>query len=247
MPAVTRSEKNVAEKNVAELFDDMADVFESFSGTLDSVERPMNRWMAENLPKGQRALDIGCGAGRYSVMLADLYDEVVGADPAPNMIDIAKRDRSRPNVSYQVRDAFDMTPEKDGLFDVVFAFSCVFHMAKPDVILPHLAALVAPGGALVIFDPERPDDYGQENWQVNYAFKVARMVYDMTADVAMAINVIRGFTHESWLALSERSVPFSREEFHREYSAVLPDVTFAENIFPGFFTACWQRPTGVNE
>ncbi len=229
-------------KNVIELFDDIADAFESFSGTLDSVEQPLNRWMAENLPKGRRALDIGCGAGRYSVMLADLYEEVVGADPAPSMIDIAKRDRPRPNVSYQVRDAFDMTPEKDGLFDVVFAFSCVFHMAKPDVILPHLAALVAPGGALVIFDPERPDDWGQENWQVNYAFKIARMAYDVTGKVETAISAIRAFTHESWLAISERSVPFNREEFRREYSAVLPGVTFEEDIFPGFLTARWQRP-----
>ena len=42
------------EKNVIELFDDMADVYESFSGTLDLVERPMSRWMTENLPKGRR-------------------------------------------------------------------------------------------------------------------------------------------------------------------------------------------------
>ncbi|MGH8422217.1 MAG: class I SAM-dependent methyltransferase [Pseudomonas fluorescens] len=231
-----------SEKNVIELFDDIADAFESFSGTLDSVERPMNRWMVENLPKGRRALDIGCGAGRYSVMLADLYGEVVGADPAPSMIEIAKRDRPRSNVSYQIRDAFDMTPEKDGLFDVVFAFSCVFHMAKPDVILPHLAALVAPRGVLVIFDPERPDDWGQENWRINYAFRVARIVYDVTGEVEMALNAIRVFTHESWLAISERSVPFNRAEFRREYSAVLPDVTFEDNIFPGFLTARWPRP-----
>lgn len=229
-------------KTVVELFDDMADAFESFTGGLVSVGQPMGRWMAENLPKGRRALDIGCGAGRYSVMLADLYEEVVAADPAASMIDIAKRDRSRPNVSYQIRGAFDMTPEKDGLFDVVFAFSCVLHMGKPDVILPHLAALVAPGGALVIFDPERPDDWGQENWQVNYAFKLARMAYDVTGKVEIAINAIRGFTHESWLAISERSFLFSREEFRREYSAALPDVTFPEDIFPGFLTAYWRRP-----
>jgi 2-polyprenyl-3-methyl-5-hydroxy-6-metoxy-1,4-benzoquinol methylase len=229
-------------KNVIELFDEMADVYDSFTGTLDSVERPMSRWMAENLPKGRRALDIGCGAGRYSVMLADLYEEVVAADPAPRMIDIAKRDRSRPNVSYQVRNALDMAPEQDGLFDVVFAFSCVFHIAKPTVILPRLAALVAPGGALFIFDPERPDDWGQENWQVNYAFKLARMAYDVTGEVETAVNVIRAFLYESWLAISERSVPFSREEFRREYLAVLPGVTFEEDIFPTYITACWQRP-----
>jgi 2-polyprenyl-3-methyl-5-hydroxy-6-metoxy-1,4-benzoquinol methylase len=229
-------------KNVIDLFDDIADSFESFSGTLDSVEQPLSSWMAENLPKGRRALDIGCGAGRYSVMLADLYDDVVGADPAPSMIAIAKRDRLRPNINYQVRDAFDMTPERDGLFDVVFAFSCVFHMAKPDVILPHLAALVAPGGALVIFDPERPDDWGQEDWQANYAFKIARMAYDATGKAENAINAIRTFTHESWLAITEQSVPFNRQEFREQYSAVLPDATFEEDVFPGFLTARWFRP-----
>jgi hypothetical protein len=40
-----------SEKNVIELFDDMADSFESFSGALDSAAQPMNRWMAENLQR----------------------------------------------------------------------------------------------------------------------------------------------------------------------------------------------------
>lgn len=228
--------------SIPELFDDMAELFDSFSGTLDSVERPFNEWMSDNLPKGRRALDIGCGAGRYTVMLADLYEEVVGADPAPGMIEIAKRDRSRPNVSYQIREAFDMTPEKDGLFDVVFAFSCVFHMAKPPVILPHLSALVAPGGALVIFDPIRPADHGEKDWQVNYAFKLARMAYDITKQIEISIKVVRGFTNKSWREISERSVPFSNEEFRREYSAVLPNVRIEENVFPEFITAYWCKP-----
>ena len=243
MSTTARSAKNASEKNVIELFDDMADIYDNFSGMLDSVERPMSRWMAENLPKGRRALDIGCGAGRYSVMLADLYEEVVGADPASRLIDIAKRDRSRPNVSYQIRDAFDMTPEKDGLFDLVFAFSCVNLVAKPEVILPHLAALVAPGGAFFIFNAERPDYWGQENWQVNYAFRSARIAYDLTGEVEAAVNAIRTFLNDSWLAASECSILHSREEFRREYSAILPGVTFEEDIFPGVLTARWRRLT----
>jgi 2-polyprenyl-3-methyl-5-hydroxy-6-metoxy-1,4-benzoquinol methylase len=235
-----------SEKNVVELFDDIADAYEGYTGVLDSVEQPMSRsmgrWMAENLPKGRRALDIGCGAGRYSVMLADLYGEVVGVDPASRLIDIAQRERSRPNVRYQVRDVFDMAPEKDGLFDVVFAFSAVFHMAKPGVILPHLAALVAPGGELVIFDPARPDDWGQEDWKINHAFRAARMAYDLTGRAEAAINAIRVFTHESWFAICERSVPLSCEEFRREYTAVLPGVSIEEDILPAVLTARWRRP-----
>ena len=236
------SQSSLPTKTIPELFDGMADLFDSYSGTMDSVERPFSKWMHENLPGGRRALDIGCGAGRYTTMLADLYEEVSGVDPAPNMIEIAKRDRSRSNVTYQVNDALSMTPEKDGVFDLVFAFSCVLHMAKPPVILPHLANLVAPGGALVIFDPERPADHGEPNWQVNYAFRLARMAYEITGQVEVSVNVLRGFTHSCWLEISERTVPFNGEEFRREYSAVLPGVTFEENIFPGFLTACWRKP-----
>lgn len=238
MPATPQSATTV------ELFDDIADLFDDFSKALDVVERPLGQWMAQNLPKGARALDIGCGAGRYSVLLADLYDEVVAADPAPTMIEIAERDRPHPKVSYQIRDAFDMTPERDGEFDVVFAFSCVFHMGEPARILPHLASLVAPGGALVVFDPERPADHGQPDWERNYAFSMARMAYDVTGQVDTAVAMLRAFTHPSWLEISQRNVPFSRAEFEREYAAALPGVRFTEQVFPGFMTAWWTRRAG---
>lgn len=230
-------------RSIIELFDDVAGVFDDFSKALDTVERPLSQWMAANLPKGGRALDIGCGAGRHSLVLADLYDEVVASDPAQAMIEIAKRDRPRSNVTYQVRDAFDMTPERDGLFDVVFAFSCVFHMAEPKVILPHLGALVAPDGELVVFDPERPPDYGQDGWEVNYAFSMARMAYEITGQIDTSISMLRAFTHPSWLEISQRNVPLSREEFRREYAAALPGVRFEDQVFPGFMTARWTPPT----
>ncbi|WP_326594730.1 class I SAM-dependent methyltransferase [Streptomyces sp. NBC_01803] len=227
---------------ITDLFDEIAELYEEFSGTLDSAENPLSEWMAAHLPKGRRALDIGCGAGRYTVMLAALYDEVVGADAAPAMIDIARRDRSRSNVDYQVRDAFDLTPAKDGLFDVVFGFSSVFLMGEPRVILPHLAALVAPGGAFVVFEPERPADYGQENWRINFAFTVARTAYEVTGRLESSINVLRLFSHRNWTEISERTAPMNGREFRREYTAALPGSTFMEHVFPGLLTAYWQRP-----
>ncbi|WP_059007787.1 class I SAM-dependent methyltransferase [Streptomyces specialis] len=229
---------------IAELFDEIAELYEEFSGTLDSAEHPLSEWMAAHLPRGRRALDIGCGAGRYTVMLAALYDEVVGADAAPAMIDIARRERPRPNVRYQVRDAFDVTPAKDGLFDVVFGFSSVFLMGAPRVILPHLAALVAPGGAFVVFEPQRPADYGDENWRINFAFQIARTAYDVTGRLESSINVLRLFGHRNWTEISERSAPMNGPEFRREYTAALPGTVFMENVFPGLLTAYWRRATG---
>jgi SAM-dependent methyltransferase len=231
-------------RTTIELFDDLADLFDEFSKALDTVERPLGAWMAANLPKGRRALDIGCGAGRHSLLLAELYEEVVAADPSPSMIEIAERDRPRPNITYQVRDAFDLKPEADGRFAVVYAFSCVFHMAEPAVILPHLASLVAPGGQLVIFDPQRPPDYGQEGWEVEYAFSMGRMAYELTGQLETAVSMLRTFTHPSWLEISRRNVPLSPEEFRQGYTAALPGVRIDDQIFPGFMTARWTAPAG---
>jgi hypothetical protein len=37
------------------------------------------------------------------------------------MIEVAERERSRPNIRYQIRDVMSLTPERDGRFDLVLA------------------------------------------------------------------------------------------------------------------------------
>lgn len=224
------------------LFDDVADVFDDFSKTLDMAERPLAEWMKANLQGGRRALDIGCGAGRHSVLLADMYDSVLATDVAPSMIEIAERDRSHPRVTYEVRDALDMGAATHGRFDLVYGFSCVFHMGPSATVLPRLAELVDAGGELVVFDPERPPDYGAEGWERDYAFTMARMAFDMTSDIDTSISVLRAFTHPSWIEISRRNVPMSRSQFEQEYTAALPGVQISDQEFPGFVTARWRRP-----
>jgi 2-polyprenyl-3-methyl-5-hydroxy-6-metoxy-1,4-benzoquinol methylase len=224
------------------LFDDVADVFDDFSKTLDMAERPLAEWMRANLRPGARALDVGCGAGRHSVLLADLYESVLATDVSPNMIEIAERDRRHPGVTYEVCDALDMNPDRHGRFDLVYGFSCVFHMGPPATVLPQLAELVGPGGELVVFDPQRPPDYGAEGWERNYAFAMARMAFDMTSDIVTSVSVLRAFTHRSWIEISRRNVPMSRSEFEHEYTAALPGVQISDQEFPGFVTARWRRP-----
>lgn len=241
---MTTTAGNQALNEIPDLFDELADLFDDFTRSLDSGEAPVTDWMTRQLPGGARALDVGCGAGRYSVMLADRYTEVLAVDPAENMIKIAERTRPRANVRYEVRNAYDLSPDKDGTFDAVFAFSCVFHMGPPAMILPHLSALVAPGGKLVIFDPDKPAGHGEEHWQTTYAFDIARTAYLVSGQIDSAIKALRLFLNESWQRISSISTPFSAEEFRQRYAAVLPGVTFEENVFPGFHTAIWQAPAG---
>lgn len=236
------SDAAIESLSTATLFDDVADVFDDFSKTLDMAERPLAEWMKANLRPGRRALDIGCGAGRHSVLLAELYGSVLATDVSASMIEIAQRDRPHAAVTYEVCEALDMSSDRHGRFDLVYGFSCVFHMGPPATVLPRLAELVGTAGELVVFDPQRPPDYGSDGWERNYAFAMARMAFDMTSDIGTSISVLRAFTHPSWIEISRRNVPMSRSEFEHEYQAALPGVRISDHEFPGFVTARWQQP-----
>lgn len=72
-------------------------------------------------------LDIGCGAGRFTIALADKVKEAVGVDVSPKMIEIAKKsakDRNLSNTYFEAGDWSAWDLEKAGFrekFDIVLA------------------------------------------------------------------------------------------------------------------------------
>lgn len=231
-------------RETAALFSDLAVPYDQFTRTLGMPNAPVTRWMEENLGTGRRALDIGCGTGRYTVMLAERYDEALGVDGAPGMIEFATKERARPNASYEVRDVFGVTPETHGQFDLVLAFSFVLHVGTPEVVLPHLRKLVAPGGRLLIVEPQRPPTWGEKGWQADLAFMSARAAYGATRDLDDAITALKLVLSPEWMQISEVSAPPTHEEFFEKYAAALPGAVVDEGgELLGFFTASWQAPS----
>ncbi|MGB6163158.1 MAG: class I SAM-dependent methyltransferase [Pseudonocardiaceae bacterium] len=188
----------------------------------------MNRWLDKNLGSGRRALDVGCGTGRYTVMLADRYDDVVGIDVAPTMIEIAERDRLRPNIRYQTRDVLSLRPEHDGRFDLVLALGCVVNVGPPKLVLGHLRNLVAKGGTLLLMEAMWEPGWGSRDWQVNFAFRTARAVWNATGDLEDVAAALQVVLHPTWLEMAGVAVPLAREDFLQEYSAALPGVIIEE-------------------
>lgn len=230
-------------RETAMLFSDLAEPYDRFTQTLGLPQASVSRWLDAHLGTGRRALDVGCGTGRYTVLLAERFDEVVGVDAAPGMIEFAARERARPNIRYQTRDVLTLTPEQDGQFDVVLAFSLVLHVGTPDVVLAHLRRLVAPGGHLIVVEPQRPPTWGQQGWQTDLAFMSARAAFEATGDLDAAATALKLVLSPNWLQISQVSVPPTREEFLREYSAALPGVVIDEGgELLGYFAASWRAP-----
>lgn len=133
-------------------FDQLADLYNRAS--MPDIEK--TRLIQTSLPTGlNRGLDIGCGTGRYSELLADRCDSVLSVDVSQRMIDIARESHARTNISYQVRGLFDVTNERDGTFDAILAMFVLHMFPSHDAALKHLTELLAPGGHLILMDGTR--------------------------------------------------------------------------------------------
>jgi ubiquinone/menaquinone biosynthesis C-methylase UbiE len=101
------------------------------------------------------ALDVGCGTGSMSRLLAQRSDLVIALDLSPAMIEISKeRSRSYSNIEFQVADALRWAFPV-GAFDCIVSVAALHHMAMGDVLLQMKRALKV-GGTLAILDLYEP-------------------------------------------------------------------------------------------
>ena len=108
---------------------------------------------------GQDALVVGCGYGADAELLARLGFRTTGFDFAPAAIAGARRQHPVSEVSYLVADVFDLPREWQGRFDLVVESLTVQSMPPEQhtVAAQRIAALVAPGGTLLVLATTRDE------------------------------------------------------------------------------------------
>jgi SAM-dependent methyltransferase len=94
-----------------------------------------------------RALDVGCGEGRFRRMLGSAGTAVTGLDPTLALI-AAARDRD-PSGCY-LRGRAERLPFRDRAFDLIVSYLTLIDISDIDAAIPEMARVLAPGGTLLI-------------------------------------------------------------------------------------------------
>jgi tRNA (mo5U34)-methyltransferase len=107
------------------------------------------------LPKdcrGLRVLDIGCRDGFFSFEMERRGAEVVAADyanPKSTGFGIAAEILGS-HLTYQVRNVYNVHPEKDGAFDVILFLGLLYHLRNPMLAIDCIRSVLKPSGLLFV-------------------------------------------------------------------------------------------------
>lgn len=107
--------------------------------------------------RGKRVLDIGCGSGGITALLAYAYgaSEVVGIDVEKPVCKAAKALAKRKGVASRVvikKVRPGPLPFPDGAFDVVFSKDSIVHIADKESLAREVFRVLRPGGWFVASD-----------------------------------------------------------------------------------------------
>jgi SAM-dependent methyltransferase len=117
---------------------------------------PVFERLSPNTPR-TRLLDFGCGVGRVTRVFARYFDEVVGVDVAPSMIEWARSlhaDCDR--CTFVLNRAPNLRCFPSESFSVVYSRIVLQHI-RPAIVegyIPELIRVLQPGGVLVFQLPE---------------------------------------------------------------------------------------------
>ena len=127
----------------------------------ETYERLMGRWSRSvgvqfldwlDLPKGLRWLDVGCGNGAFTEVLAAHVtpSELTGVDPSKEQIAFAKIREGAKLAQFRVGDA-QALPFSDGSFEVAIMALVISFVPDPAKAVSEMARVVRPGGMVAAY------------------------------------------------------------------------------------------------
>jgi SAM-dependent methyltransferase len=104
-----------------------------------------------------RALDIACGPGHITNLIAQTGASVIGVDLAPAMITLARQ--RYPALTFQEAHVEQLPFDADTFYTALVNFA-IHHFARPEVACTEIRRVLKPGGRFVFAAPIQQYGFG---------------------------------------------------------------------------------------
>jgi SAM-dependent methyltransferase len=140
---------------------DIAEIYDRARALLPATARLWQELVADyiNSSATPLILDLGCGTGRFSELLAQRFGgQVIGIDPSEKMVQQARRKSNPGNISYWKASA-EALPLSDRRADLVFMSMVYHHLGNPAAAARECHRVLCDAGYLCIRNGTRESDF----------------------------------------------------------------------------------------
>ena len=142
---------------------DQTDIAASYDKARALVPETARLWRELLLPYIDRQtmsllIDLGCGTGRFTDLLAFFGVRVIGIDPSIKMIEQARRKPAKGDVTFRQGSA-EALPLTDGFADLVFMSMIYHHLTDPSAVARECHRVLCSGGFACIRNGIRETDF----------------------------------------------------------------------------------------
>lgn len=127
-----------------------------------SIEHLHRYAIAASRVSNKKVLDIACGEGYGSNILARYASHVTGVDSNAAVISQASKKYNQKNLTFLTGTA-EQIPVADQQFDIVVSFETLEHLAAQEKMMAEIKRVLVPGGVLIISTPDKKNYSDKRN------------------------------------------------------------------------------------
>ncbi len=128
----------------------VAKFYAKFMAKNNTIYYKLSEILAEYLSANSDALEIGCGTGQLSFLIAENVKSLTATDFSDNMISICNHKNTAKNIIFQQEDGSSLS-FADNSFDLVIAGNILHIVPNIDKVIAEVKRVVKPDG--IIFAP----------------------------------------------------------------------------------------------
>lgn len=126
--------------------------------------------IAKSVSKNKVVLDIACGDGYGSYLLASEAFTVVGIDINEGVINSAKQRYKRSNLSFKKGNITEI-PCHSNTFDIVISFETIEHIEEQHKMLDEIRRVIKPEGLFMVSTPDKKNYTDRTDYNNPYHVK----------------------------------------------------------------------------